>query len=670
MTIEDDSVNQNKDILQSEQQLYYNQLLEKTEENENLLIQISEQKQQNELILTSQNKFLSDLEKITIFILKLNNDDIEEEGIFGNEEEKDLPNIDDIYSNFLQKTLKIKNIFESTRNELNEVQQYNDTLFDQIETLKAENDLFKCKYEQQEETKLKIEFELKSLWQKYTENLNLLDNSNKTIKEFEEKVVNLSNELTSKKNEILELETENKVLEEEKASLKQNINSIEQLVGSLRRENASLQNKIVELKEKSASLTLKLNEEKSRLEKLVNLLNSIVDKFKSNVVNLTSLDEFINEGIENCKNEEEKKFLGEKGEGEDLQNNNFVVEQLENEITNLKIQLATAEALAEDLLNQKSALEIEKNLLISERNNLLNLQNELVEYQNKNEKLSQELNKLNKNVKENDKISRISVNFDDLQTQTELIKICHKNVQAEKVEHLIDAQIQCDEDNKIEMKTIGVETDKLVEEKILFKDVAVGEDKIIAEDDDETVNQEKFNLIQQQSHQLLKECIQDRQEFERDMDINVQQLLELKNSLETSVEILKGEVWALNEEIKKVKNIVNFWKGKCLKKRKVVEKGAGLMEGKLHKTQIFLAFFLKLKKIKRFSEQNVLKNSLEQVGNLVKQLRSENDKLNFEVEERNGELIELKIKLEYYEENEKVMEKENMVCKRFFSNLI
>ncbi|CAK5096161.1 unnamed protein product [Meloidogyne enterolobii] len=584
MTIDDDSNNQNEDILQSEQQqqLYYNQLLEKTEENENLLIQISEQKQQNGLILTSQNKFLSDLEKMLIFILKLNNDDIEEEGIFGNEEERDLPDIDDIYSNFLQKSLKIKNIFESTRNELNEVQQYNDTLFDQIETLKEDNDLFKCKYKQQEETKLKIEFELKSLWQKYTENLNLLDNSNKTIKEFEEKVVNLSNELTSKKNEILELETENKVLEEEKASLKQNINSIEQLVGSLRRENASLQNKIVELKEKSASLTLKLNEEKSRLEKLVNLLNSIVDKFKSNVVNLTSLDEFINEGIENCKNEEEKKFLGEKGEGEDLQNNNFVVEQLENEITNLKIQLATAEALAEDLLNQKSALEIEKNLLISERNNLLNLQNDLVECQNKNEKLSQELDKLNKNVKENNKIS---VNFDDLQTQTELIKICHKNVQAEKVEHLIDAQIQCDEENKIEMKTIGVETDGFVEEKILFKDVAVGED----------------------------ECIQDRQEFERDMDINVQQLLELKNSLETSVEILKGEVWALNEEIKK-----------------------------------------------RFSEQNVLKNSLEQVGNLVKQLRSENDKLTLEVEERNGELIELKIKLEYYQENEKVMEKENM----------
>ena len=65
-----------------------------------------------------------------------------------------------------------------------------------------------------------IEFELKSLWQKYTENLNLLDNSNKTIKEFEEKVVNLSNELTSKKNEILEIETENKVLEEEKVFLK------------------------------------------------------------------------------------------------------------------------------------------------------------------------------------------------------------------------------------------------------------------------------------------------------------------------------------------------------------------------------------------------------------------------------------------------------------------
>uniref|UniRef100_A0A915LML4 Uncharacterized protein n=1 Tax=Meloidogyne javanica TaxID=6303 RepID=A0A915LML4_MELJA len=167
--------------------------------------------------------------------------------------------------------------------------------------------------------------------------------------------------------------------------------------------------------EKSASLSLKLNEEKSRLEKLVNLLNSIVDKFKSNVVNLTTLDEFINEGIENSKNEEEKEFREENY----LQRNNIVVEQLENEITNLKIQLATAEALAEDLFN-----------------------------------------------------------FDDLQTQTELIKICHKNVQAEKEENLIDAQIQCDEyieDNKIEMKTIGVETDELEKEKILFKDVAVGE---------------------------------------------------------------------------------------------------------------------------------------------------------------------------------------------------
>jgi len=50
---------------------------------------------------------------------------------------------------------------------------------------------------------------------------------------------------------------------------------------------------------------------------------------------------------------------------------------------------------------------------------------------------------------------------------------------------------------------------------------------------------------------------------------------------------------------------------------------------------------------------------------LVKQLRSENDKLTLELEERNGELIELKIKLKYYVENEKVMEKENMVCKKY-----
>ena len=119
---------------------------------------------------------------------------------------------------------------------------------------------------------------------------------------------------------------------------------------------------------------------------------------------------------------------------------------------------------------------------------------------------------------------------------------------------------------------------------------------------------------------MLKECIQDRQEFERDMDINVQQLLELKNSLETSVEILKGEVWALNEEIKKVKNIAKFLflcsfppispayisspflffvelsrgltffsfrKRKCLQKRKRVEKGRGLWRGNNTSTKNF-----------------------------------------------------------------------------------
>lgn len=132
--------------------------------------------------------------------------------------------------------------------------------------------------------------------------------------------------------------------------------------------------------------------------------------------------------------------------------------------------------------------------------------------------------------------------------------------------------------------------------------------------------------MQQQSHQLLKECIQDRQEFERDMDLNVQQLMELKTCLETSVEILKGEVWALNAEIKKVLLYLNF-----------------------------LFFFLQ-----RFAEQNLLKSNLEQVDNLVIKLRCDNDNLTSEVSEKNKELDKLK---EQLEASEKLLKDENEVFK-------
>ncbi|KAL7070657.1 hypothetical protein ACQ4LE_009672 [Meloidogyne hapla] len=615
-TMTNDDFKQN-DVSQSEQQLS-EQLLEKTEQYENLLIQLTEQKEQNQLIVSYQNDLLNDLNELLFYILKLNNTNADDEDISAKEnsedESGDLENID-IFSNFIQKFSQIKNAFDETNNKLNSIKQYAESLIDQLENNKEEIDLLKSKNEQQEEIKLKIEFELKSSWQKYTESLNLIDNNDKTIKDFEEKIVNLSNELSSKKNEILELGTENKVLEEEKTSLKQNIYSIEQLVGSLRRENASSQNKIVELNEKSISLSSKLTEEKNRLEKLVNLLNSIVDKFKSNIfpVNEMSLDEFINEGIENSKEE-----FKEKEENINkinyLQNNN---EQLENEIANLKIQLTAAEAYAEDLLNQKSALEIERVALLSERNNLLPLQNELFECQNKNKKLVEELGSLNEIIKNNQMEDGIAYKpvFVDFQTQTELIKMSNKYIQSTNMaENLIDAQIQCE----FEMKTFGVETDE--QKKILFSDVAVGDDKI-SEDfivssrivDDE-IEKQKINLIQQQSHQLLKECIQDRQEFERDMDINVQQLLELKNSLETSVEVLKGEVWALNAEIKR-----------------------------------------------RFAEQNSLKNSLEQVGNVVIQLRSENEILTNTLKEKDEELSGLKNKLEYFEENEKIIEEKNKI---------
>lgn len=103
------------------------------------------------------------------------------------------------------------------------------------------------------------------------------------------------------------------------------------------------------LQEKSNSLSTKLSEERNRLEKLVNLLNSIVDKFKSNVfpVNEMSLDEFINEGIENSKEEfKEELPQNEINRIDDFQKN---IRELENEIANLKIQLVAAEAYAEDL---------------------------------------------------------------------------------------------------------------------------------------------------------------------------------------------------------------------------------------------------------------------------------------------------------------------------------
>jgi hypothetical protein len=63
-----------------------------------------------------------------------------------------------------------------------------------------------------------------------------------------------------------------------------------------------------------------------------------------------SLDEFINEGIENSK--EEFKELPKKEEENSridvLQTN---VMELENEIASLKLQLAAAEAYAENLCN-------------------------------------------------------------------------------------------------------------------------------------------------------------------------------------------------------------------------------------------------------------------------------------------------------------------------------
>ncbi|KAI3411760.1 hypothetical protein GPALN_001827 [Globodera pallida] len=56
---------------------------------------------------------------------------------------------------------------------------------------------------------------------------------------------------------------------------------------------------------------------------------------------------------------------------------------------------------------------------------------------------------------------------------------------------------------------------------------------------------------QQQHRQLLLECIHDRQQFEHDLGQNVQQLLILKSELESSVDVLRAEIWALNEELKK-----------------------------------------------------------------------------------------------------------------------
>jgi hypothetical protein len=65
-------------------------------------------------------------------------------------------------------------------------------------------------------------------------------------------------------------------------------------------------------------------------------------------------------------------------------------------------------------------------------------------------------------------------------------------------------------------------------------------------------------MIRQESHQLLMDCIQDREEFERHLGDNVQQLMELKSELESSVDVLKGEIWSLNLELKKVWNKFNL----------------------------------------------------------------------------------------------------------------
>ncbi|KAF7637139.1 hypothetical protein Mgra_00003528, partial [Meloidogyne graminicola] len=563
------------------------QLNEKTEQCETLLLQLTEQKQQNEAFILQQRDILDGLNELGGSLLKLDDSIVFAEICVENDfvtifkfliEDFDLSNV------FFQKFAKIKNAFEELTISLNTIKKDNESLVEQIEIGKEENNLLKLKFEQLEDTKLKIDWELKSLWQKYTEATNLIENNNKTAKELEGQMEKLSDELNLKKCQILEIETENRVLEEEKASLKQNINSIEH------------------------SLSLKLNEERNKLEKLINLLNSIVDKFKSNIFDLNekSLDEFINEGIEISKEKKDEQFddnLTKINQINDFQKN---ILQLEDEIVHLKINLSKAEALGENLSNQNSALLMERETLLSERNN------ELLYNKAENERLVKELNSLEEKIKnDREKIfsynKQVSIDLQTQQTQTELIQI-DQFIQAVNIsEPSVDAQIQC----AIEMKSIQVETDE--QKKICFSDVGVGDEKIISDDFVvpcyENIELEKPKKLQQQSHQLLKECIQDRQEFERDMDLNVQQLMELKTCLETSVEILKGEVWALNAEIKK-----------------------------------------------RFAEQNLLKSNLEQVDNLVIKLRCDNDNLTSEVSEKNKELDKLK---EQLKSSEKLLKDEN-----------
>uniref|UniRef100_A0A1I8BVE7 Uncharacterized protein n=1 Tax=Meloidogyne hapla TaxID=6305 RepID=A0A1I8BVE7_MELHA len=95
---------------------------------------------------------------------------------------------------------------------------------------------------------------------------------------------------------------------------------------------------------------------------------------------------------------------------------------------------------------------------------------------------------------------------------------------------------------------------------------------------------------------------------------NVQHLFELKYLLEISVEILKGEVWALNSEIKR-----------------------------------------------RFAKQNSLKINFEQVNDLVTKLQIENKKLNKKLRLKEKELIWLKKQLEYCDTNGKLLKNKNKI---------
>ncbi|KAL3115669.1 hypothetical protein niasHT_018075 [Heterodera trifolii] len=63
--------------------------------------------------------------------------------------------------------------------------------------------------------------------------------------------------------------------------------------------------------------------------------------------------------------------------------------------------------------------------------------------------------------------------------------------------------------------------------------------------------QQQADDQQRLQRQLLLECINDRQQFEHELGQNVQQLLALKTELESSVDVLRAEIWALNDEMKK-----------------------------------------------------------------------------------------------------------------------